>query len=607
MISSELTFASDSYPNPYEAEIRAAGYPSSVYATAPPVPPQPFESTKAVWVDTLEGVSEMLAELRKAKEIAVDLEHHDVHSYHGLVSLMQISTRDKDWVIDTLQPWREELQQLNEVFADPSILKVFHGSSMDIIWLQRDLGLYIVGLFDTYHAAAALEYPKRSLKYLLAKFANFQADKQYQMADWRLRPLTEEMFNYARADTHFLLHVYDHLRNQLLEKSQNLIDYVLEHSKAEALQRYERPVYDAETGQGSGGWYDLLARSPVAFSREQFAVFRAVHQWRDEVARAEDEGVQCVFPKHFLFKLAMTMPLDKHTLFKTLSPMTPIARSRADSLLAVIKAAKIAGANGPELHEVIKPPKRFEAVAAPPTVPTTPDVEETGIEQPRVVASALRADSSQFWGGALEQESASFVPPSTALAATQEAIRLSLPIPPMPSTIVEVREKLAPAPAATATPAESTPPSPPANPVFTVKEVAARRKRKAPVEAPPASSSSTSSSASSASSSDADDDDEEAADSSVESSVKEQSPKKTRTEAKRPSQGEKKNKNTQDTTPFDYNSAPSVLHAPKPAAESTAASSTRKPFNPYGKSLEAPSGVRKPRAETAGRSYTFRR
>ena len=66
----------------------------------------------------------MLHELRNAKEIAVDLEHHDTHSYIGLVSLMQISTRDQDWIVDTLQPWRENLQILNEVFADPNILKV---------------------------------------------------------------------------------------------------------------------------------------------------------------------------------------------------------------------------------------------------------------------------------------------------------------------------------------------------------------------------------------------------------------------------------------------------------------------------------------------------
>lgn len=66
----------------------------------------------------------MLQELKMAKEIAVDLEHHDEHSYIGIVSLMQISTRDKDWIVDTLKPWRRELQILNEVFADSKILKV---------------------------------------------------------------------------------------------------------------------------------------------------------------------------------------------------------------------------------------------------------------------------------------------------------------------------------------------------------------------------------------------------------------------------------------------------------------------------------------------------
>ena len=125
----------------------------------------------------------MLEELKGAKEIAIDLEHNDLRSYVGLVCLMQISTRDKDWIIDTLKPWREKLQMLNEVFADPKILKVLHGSNMDIIWLQRDLGLYIVGLFDTYHAACALQFPGKGLKHLLLQFANVHAQKQYQLAD----------------------------------------------------------------------------------------------------------------------------------------------------------------------------------------------------------------------------------------------------------------------------------------------------------------------------------------------------------------------------------------------------------------------------------------
>ncbi len=112
------------YSHPYEIEIKISQYPASTRMTADPIPFLPYESSEATLVDTPETLLSMLEDLKLAKEIAVDLEHHDEHSYIGLVSLMQISTRDKDWVVDTLKPWREKLQVLNEVFTDPKILKV---------------------------------------------------------------------------------------------------------------------------------------------------------------------------------------------------------------------------------------------------------------------------------------------------------------------------------------------------------------------------------------------------------------------------------------------------------------------------------------------------
>jgi len=67
---------------------------------------------------------------------------------------------------------------------------------MDVIWLQRDLGIYLVGLFDTYDATVELGFSSHSLASLLKKYVNFDADKRYQLADWRvryeiLRPLYE--------------------------------------------------------------------------------------------------------------------------------------------------------------------------------------------------------------------------------------------------------------------------------------------------------------------------------------------------------------------------------------------------------------------------------
>lgn len=582
--SLKSTDAATGNRNPYETEIRAAKYPESTYAVSPPVPYQPWESTTATFVDTLEGVKEMLKELKSAKEIAIDLEHHDVHSYHGLVSLMQISTREKDWVVDTLKPWREELQMLNEVFADPSILKVFHGSSMDIIWLQRDLGLYVVGMFDTYHAACALNYPKRSLKFLLQKFVNFEADKKYQMADWRIRPLPDGMFDYARSDTHYLLHIFDHLRNELVQNSvpgNNLIDYVSDNSKNEALQRYERSAYDTAKGQGPGGWYDYLCRNPVVLSKEQFAVFKAVHQWRDEVAREEDEGVQCVFPKHVLFRVAHAMPLDLGTLFRTLSPVTPITKDRASDLLEVIKNAKIEGATGPEWRDVyVKPTKAGRAVAAAGTeqgLLTPPTAEED-------FPTAERCDVSQFWGAVLDSREP-LTPPQYSAVASAEALRLSLPLPPMPRTVSEAREKLAdstsakppPKPAPVEAPEEKE-----ENKIFTVKELGGPRKRKSEQAASPEA------------------DEADMIDIGEKPSKKQRRKEKKNKSASQTPQPEESN---EEAEPFNYEAAASVLHA-RPAQSATF--KTKRPFNPYAKALEAPSGVRKQKRETPGKSFTFR-
>lgn len=112
------------YQHPYDAEIRDLEYPKTVLQAKEPIKYQPVETTTATFVDTFEGVLDMLEELKTATEIAIDTEHHDFRTYTGLLSLMQISTREKDWIVDTLQPWRRKLEVLNEVFADPKIVKV---------------------------------------------------------------------------------------------------------------------------------------------------------------------------------------------------------------------------------------------------------------------------------------------------------------------------------------------------------------------------------------------------------------------------------------------------------------------------------------------------
>ncbi|KAI5806118.1 ribonuclease H-like domain-containing protein [Geopyxis carbonaria] len=386
----------EGYAHPYRREIEEMTYPAAMFEVREPVMYTEWETTEPVFVDEPAALLTMLAELKQATEIAVDLEHHDARSYVGFVCLMQISTREKDWIVDTLK-LRGELQILNEVFADPKIIKVLHGAYMDVVWLQRDFGLYVVGLFDTYFAARALGLAGHGLAFLLKKYVDFDADKQYQLADWRLRPLPEEMLKYARSDTHFLLYIYDNMRNALLEKSaphvsadNDKMSYVLSNSKETALRLYEREPYDAETGEGTLGWSNMLGRSGEHLDPAQSAVFKAAHAWRDATARAEDEGHHYVLPRHQLFNLARKMPDSVDGVLGCCHPASPPLRARAGELVVAIRNAK----NDPAVLEW----RAQQAAASAPAAPA--DTKPQTDLFTDAAAADLRAEASGFWGAA---------------------------------------------------------------------------------------------------------------------------------------------------------------------------------------------------------------
>lgn len=389
------------YKHPYETEIQNLKYPKQVYEKTEPIPYHDVDRTSAVWVDTYEGVLEMLAELKEAKEIAVDLEHHDYRTYPGLLSLMQISTREKDWIVDTLRPWRHKLEVLNEVLADPKILKVFHGAYMDIIWLQRDLGLYIVGLFDTYCVCEALQYPGRSLAYLLKKFVDFDADKKYQMADWRIRPIPEEMLYYARSDTHYLLYIFDMLRNEILnstsqvEPGKPLMDTILEKSKEVSLGRYETMLCDKETGQGTRGWFNSLVKGSGVYNAEQFSVYKTVYKWRDDLARKEDESPMFIMHPSAVGDIARVLPEDPKALWSLLGNVSQPVKSRIDELFGLIQEARREGEHGPTMLEFFRENNSMGSVARR-VFDRKPKSKAPEVPVPEL--SELRAEKSQMFG-----------------------------------------------------------------------------------------------------------------------------------------------------------------------------------------------------------------
>jgi exosome complex exonuclease RRP6 len=120
-----------------------------------------------------------------------------------------------DFIVDPFPLWEHLGEDLAPLFHNPRVLKVLHGAESDVLWLQRDFGLYLVNLWDTFNGARALMLPACSFAYLLEYYCRKHTDKKFQLADWTTRPLSEEMLRYAQMDTHYLLYIYDRLRIDL--------------------------------------------------------------------------------------------------------------------------------------------------------------------------------------------------------------------------------------------------------------------------------------------------------------------------------------------------------------------------------------------------------
>lgn len=332
------------YPQPYSQEIDQQPYPESILTHTDPIPFKDWNSTSAIWVDSVKTLNEMIESLKDCTEIAVDLEHHDYRTYYGLVCLMQISSRDQDWIVDTLV-LRDELSSLNTIFTNPNIIKVFHGAFMDIIWLQRDLGLYIVSLFDTFHASKKLGLSKFSLAYLLENFANFKTSKKYQLSDWRIRPLPPAMLAYARSDTHFLLNIFDQLKNKLLTYKDNRMQQVLHESRQVAKRRFEytkfRPSRNGlvscpiMASNPKEPYISLMTQYNVSFSLKPMV--EVLYNWRDEIARVEDESVRYVMPNQLLVNLAtLSQPIDSQKVLSSSNYVTEYVRVHAQGLAELL-------------------------------------------------------------------------------------------------------------------------------------------------------------------------------------------------------------------------------------------------------------------------------
>ncbi|KAH1133320.1 hypothetical protein AAZX31_05G076200 [Glycine max] len=302
-----------------------------------PVKAPPIESTPFKLVETVQDLKELAAKLHSADEFAVDLEHNQYRTFQGLTCLMQISTRTEDFIVDTLKLHSSIGPYLREVFKDPSKRKVMHGADNDVVWLQRDFGIYICNLFDTHQASKVLKLERKSLEYLLCHFCDITANKEYQSADWRLRPLPYEMLRYAREDTHYLLYIYDFMRIELFSmlKEPESVDAplveVYKCSYKVCMRLYEKELLTEKS------FLRIYGLQGAGFNAQQLAVVSGLFKWRDFVARVKDDSTGYVLPNKSILEIAKQMPVTANNLRLLVNSRHPYVEHNLDSLVNIIR------------------------------------------------------------------------------------------------------------------------------------------------------------------------------------------------------------------------------------------------------------------------------
>jgi ribonuclease D len=278
------------------------------------------------YLDTVPAVERFTGEIAEVTELAIDTEGASFHRFVDRIYLLQLSTRGRHAIIDPLPV--ETPAGLGRLLEDPDVEVVFHDADYDVRLLQRDYGWQIRHIFDTRVAAQLLGYTAFGLAALLERFFDVKLDKKHQRADWSMRPLTEDMLDYAAQDTRFLLELKDKMAAEL------------ERMGRMPWAREEFGLLEATRwANEEPGMSFLKLKGARDLSRRELAVLRELVPWRDAVAGQLDRATFRVLGNEQLLDIARTQPSTRQALGKIKGMPRGILEQRGGELLEAVQRA----------------------------------------------------------------------------------------------------------------------------------------------------------------------------------------------------------------------------------------------------------------------------
>jgi ribonuclease D len=258
----------------------------------------------AMVIETPSQFAGLIEQLSHARHIAIDTESNSFYAYFERICLIQISTTDRDYILDPLA--LRDLGPLAKVMEDPSIEKIFHAASNDVLGLKRDFHYKVQNLFDTAIACKLLGYKQLGLAKILEQHFGVVLDKKWQRCDWGKRPLRGAQLDYASLDTHYLIPLRHSLAADLVAK--NLGDTAKEAFAKASEQEFQERIFHPEAF--------LQIRGAQSLDPAGKRILRALYLYRENEAQRRDRAPFRVLSDETLLRLAHQPPRSIHDFSK---------------------------------------------------------------------------------------------------------------------------------------------------------------------------------------------------------------------------------------------------------------------------------------------------
>src|SRR5712691_10817964 len=184
-------------------------------------------NTQYQLVTTAEELRRAVDELFHKHAVGLDTETTELDPYLGRLRLIQLASPDGVYIVD-LNRFADadlksctEMEPLRQLLSAPRPIKIAHNAKFDAKFIKHNLGVDVIGLFDTLLASQLVSAgdieERHGLEAIAGRYLNEAVDKSERLSNWEFE-LSEAQLQYAARDAAVLIP----LREKLIDRIKSL-------------------------------------------------------------------------------------------------------------------------------------------------------------------------------------------------------------------------------------------------------------------------------------------------------------------------------------------------------------------------------------------------